>query len=143
MPDGTVQNEGDVQVPVQRLRDSLIAPSRRNTRRSRTCSYRFAFSATHVAYSSVRMEPQYMIIGQAAGVAASIAVRNHRPFKTFQLPNCSGNSETREAYFTCETNMVTGALEKTPKLFRSACFVHRVFCSRQVPVALSLHACWR
>ncbi len=82
--DGTVTNEGDVQVPVQPYeipyRIILPAPGQAANLLVPVC-----FSATHVAYSSVRMEPQYMILGQAAGTAASLAVRTGQPVRNVSI----------------------------------------------------------
>ncbi|TZF85061.1 FAD-dependent oxidoreductase [Pedobacter sp. BS3] len=36
-------------------------------------------SASHVAYSSIRMEPVYMVLGQSAAVAASMAIDENTP----------------------------------------------------------------
>jgi hypothetical protein len=76
MPDGTLQNEGDVQVPVQpyEIPYRVMTPK---SSESTNLLVPVCLSASHAAYSSVRMEPQYMIIGQAAGVAAALALRGH------------------------------------------------------------------
>jgi hypothetical protein len=42
-------------------------------------------SASHMAYSSIRMEPQYMIMGQSAGVAAALAVKKGLPLHKLSL----------------------------------------------------------
>jgi len=84
MLDGTVQNEGDVQVPVQPYEISyrIITPKRSE---STNLLVPVCFSATHVAYSSLRMEPQYMIIGQAAGVAATLAIREKKAVQDISI----------------------------------------------------------
>jgi hypothetical protein len=42
-------------------------------------------SASHVTYSTVRMEPQYMMIGQAAGVAAALAISADVPLQEIDI----------------------------------------------------------
>jgi hypothetical protein len=85
MPDGNVKNEGDVQVPVQpyEIAYRTITPKRSETE---NLLVPVCLSATHAAYSSVRMEPQYMIIGQAAGVAASLAIQSGKPVQDISIP---------------------------------------------------------
>ena len=85
MPDGTVQNEGNVEVPVEpyEIAYRSITPQRSE---ASNLLVPVCLSASHAAYSSVRMEPQYMIIGQAAGVAAALAVASHAPVQDISIP---------------------------------------------------------
>jgi len=72
--DGAVRNEGDVQVRVPKpypISYRSLVP------KESQCSnvlVPVCLSSSHIAYGSIRMEPVFMILGQSAGTAASIAI---------------------------------------------------------------------
>jgi hypothetical protein len=71
---GHVENEGDVQVggfpPYQISYRSLVP-------RQTECQNLIVpvcLSASHIAYGSIRMEPVFMVLGQSAAMAATLAI---------------------------------------------------------------------
>ena len=47
-------------------------------------------SASHSAYGSIRMEPVYMMLGQAAATAAALAIDDNSPVQRIPYPKLSG-----------------------------------------------------
>ncbi len=72
-PDGNVIDEGNFDIPVRPYQ----IPYRSITPKREQCENLLvpvALSATHVTYGSIRMEPQFMILGHSTGIAASMAL---------------------------------------------------------------------
>ncbi|WPU93189.1 FAD-dependent oxidoreductase [Mucilaginibacter sabulilitoris] len=55
-------------------------------------------SASHVAYSTLRMEPQFMILGQAAGTAAYLAVKQQKTVQDIDIKELAALLRTRGAF---------------------------------------------
>ncbi|MDR6194494.1 FAD-dependent oxidoreductase [Siphonobacter sp. SORGH_AS_0500] len=80
-----VKNEGNVEIAVKNpygISYRSIIP------RQKECQNLLVpvcLSASHIAYGSIRMEPVFMMLGQAAGVAAVIAASKKQPVQSIDI----------------------------------------------------------
>ena len=96
--DGAAENEGDMQVAVTpyQIPYRVMLPKREQ---ATNLLVPVCFSASHVAYSSLRMEPQYMILGHAAGVAASLALQGRKPVQDISVASLQKELKSQGAVF--------------------------------------------
>ncbi|MBV9865821.1 MAG: FAD-dependent oxidoreductase [Abitibacteriaceae bacterium] len=83
---GRVWNEGDVQVggfPPYPISYRCITPKQNECE---NLLVPVCLGSTHIAYGSIRMEPVFMILGQSAGLAASLSIDHNTPVQALPYP---------------------------------------------------------
>lgn len=94
--DGTVQNEGDTEVPTIPYQ----IPYRVLTPKASECQNLLVpvcCSASHIGYGTLRLEPVYMILGEAAGVAAQQAIAQRTTVQAIATGPLTAELERRGA----------------------------------------------
>jgi hypothetical protein len=83
-PEGDVIDEGNFDVAIRpyQIPYRCITPKREECE---NLLVPVALSASHVTYGSIRMEPQFMILGHSAGVAAAMALQANVPMQDIDV----------------------------------------------------------
>lgn len=83
---GMVKNEGDIQVhgfPPYPISYRSLTP---DDKEANNLLVPVALSASHIAFGSIRMEPVFMVLGQSAATAASIAIEDQVGVQEIDYP---------------------------------------------------------
>ena len=114
---GLAENEGDMQVGVQpyQMAYRMILPKRAE---ATNLLVPVCFSASHVAYSSLRMEPQYMIIGHAAGLAAQLAISGNKSVQDISVSELQQKLKAQAAVFEYVPTPQQGAMSIIQRLLQ-------------------------
>lgn len=83
--DGMVKNEGNVEV---RVHKPYAVSYRSITPKQTECTNLLVpvcLSSSHIAYGSIRMEPVFMVLGQSAAMAASMAIKENKPVQQINI----------------------------------------------------------
>jgi FAD-dependent oxidoreductase family protein len=94
--EGSAQNEGNMEVPVTpyQIPYRIMLPK---DNEAGNLLVPVCFSASHVTYSTLRMEPVYMILGHAAGVAAKMAIENKSPVQVIDAATLNEKLRSQRA----------------------------------------------
>ena len=82
---GMVKNEGDVQYhgfPPYPISYKSITPKREECT---NLLVPVCISSTHIAFGSIRMEPVFMVLGQSAAVASTLAINDNTDVQTIDV----------------------------------------------------------
>jgi hypothetical protein len=133
---GMVKNEGNVEVggfPPYPISYRSIVPKKNECT---NLLVPVSLSASHIAFGSIRMEPVFMVLGQSAAIAASMAIDKNLNVQDIPVPDLQRkleqdpylNGELKDVLFDDANMLVTqGNWEK--KFFNSASYASSTMIS--------------